>query len=530
MLRRSAVVGVDFSCFPKAVVRLARYVTLVVLPRQAKAFARKGDVPGLGERPRSADRSQAVGLPYATQIPGCGEKTMGLFDKIKRLFGNRPSDSARRRAWCPHCGAKYAWDGRSCERCGFVGPAVNPPQSPTAPPLAQPIGRSSAPPQAQSIEGLDTDKFRPLTVEQATEMVDQTASFRSAFLDPLNVIPDENLPRIQVINRTMIGLGLISAEDLARIHEVGKEMDELRGTERGFARAGEAAVQRSRQERERIRAQKKKEAEDRRERRAQEINERRRTDIVFLGRGVSKGLSDRRSNVEKLEANGLPILSTPADVAEALGLNIPRLRWLAFHSEASRSSHYIRFTVPKKSGGLRQIATPHRTLAKAQYWILENIVGKLPVHDAAHGFVPGRSTVTNATPHVGAFVVVNTDLSDFFPSINVFRVLGVFRSMGYSPAVATMLALLCTESPRREVSYAGETYHAAVGPRALPQGGVYQPGAVELDCSKTGRAAQRYRTETKLEIHTVCGRYDVLRPSRTCRENRLRAGARSPHL
>ena len=32
--------------------------------------------------------------------------------------------------------------------------------------------------------------------------------------------------------------------------------------------------------------------------------------------------------------------------------------------------------------------------------------------------------------------------------------------------VSTIFALLCTESPRRPVTYAGKPYHVATGPRA----------------------------------------------------------------
>ena len=51
----------------------------------------------------------------------------------------------------------------------------------------------------------------------------------------------------------------------------------------------------------------------------------------------------------------------------------------------------------------------------------------------------------------------------------------MFHRLGYSPAVATILALLCTECPRQTVEYAGQTYHVAVGPRGLPQGACTSP-------------------------------------------------------
>jgi hypothetical protein len=43
-----------------------------------------------------------------------------------------------------------------------------------------------------------------------------------------------------------------------------------------------------------------------------------------------------------------------------------------------------------------------------------------------------------------------------------------------------VLALICTESPRRIVTYAGETFHVAVGARALPQGACTSPALSNL--------------------------------------------------
>jgi retron-type reverse transcriptase len=174
------------------------------------------------------------------------------------------------------------------------------------------------------------------------------------------------------------------------------------------------------------------------------------------------------------------VLATPTDVAKALGVSIPKLRWLAFHSEAAERMHYVRFTVPKKSGGTRELAAPHRELAAAQRWIFQNILQLLPTHPAAHGFVKGKSIRTNALPHVGRHVLVNADLKDFFPTITFHRVCGAFEQLGYSPAAATILALICTESPRRTVEYAGKVFHVATGSRALPQGACTSPALSNL--------------------------------------------------
>ncbi len=150
--------------------------------------------------------------------------------------------------------------------------------------------------------------------------------------------------------------------------------------------------------------------------------------------------------------------------------------WLAFHAEVATRVHYVSFTVPKKSGGTRTLSAPHRKLAAAQEWIFENIISRLSYPEPAHGFIPGRSTLTNAQPHCGKAVVLNMDLEGFFPSIGFLRVRSVFHRLGYSPAVATILALLCTECPRQQVVYDGKPYHVAIGPRGLPQGACTSPG------------------------------------------------------
>jgi hypothetical protein len=76
--------------------------------------------------------------------------------------------------------------------------------------------------------------------------------------------------------------------------------------------------------------------------------------------------------------------------------------------------------------------------------------------------------------------VINCDLTDFFPSITVHRVIGLFRQIGYSPAVATILALLVTESPRRRVLFQGKPWWVATGPRGLPQGACTSPAISNL--------------------------------------------------
>ena len=112
-----------------------------------------------------------------------------------------------------------------------------------------------------------------------------------------------------------------------------------------------------------------------------------------------------------------------------------------------------------------------------QRQLLDELLAKLPVHDAAHGFVPGRSTVTNAEPHVGAALVVKLDLLNFFPSIHYQRVAGLFRHYGYDEEVADLLAALTTHRPRLADG-------TVAWPGALPQGAPTSPALANLVCRR----------------------------------------------
>lgn len=206
--------------------------------------------------------------------------------------------------------------------------------------------------------------------------------------------------------------------------------------------------------------------------------------VVHLGLGVSKGLEGTTSNVEKLLAKGLPVLHTSADVASMLGVSLPVLRWLTYHRRSVALVHYHRYGIPKKTGGIRNISAPKRALSQAQEKVLVLILEKIAPEPSAHGFVAGRSILTNAAPHAGRKVVFNLDLRDFFPTITFRRVKGLFHNMGYSEHAATVLSLLCTEPARAKAELAGRVYHVALGERFLPQGACTSPAITNLLCRR----------------------------------------------
>ena len=88
---------------------------------------------------------------------------------------------------------------------------------------------------------------------------------------------------------------------------------------------------------------------------------------------------------------------------------------------------------------------------------------------------------------MGASVVVNLDLKDFFPTVRYPRVKGFFVKLGYSEATATALALLCTEPDMDEVELDGQRYFVAQGGRRLPQGAPTSPALTNLLCKRLDR-------------------------------------------
>jgi len=187
---------------------------------------------------------------------------------------------------------------------------------------------------------------------------------------------------------------------------------------------------------------------------------------------------------ELLEKNNLFVIKDVKDLANKMGLHLNDLRFLTYTQKLSQKSNYVHFKMAKKTGGFREISAPKPKLKRLQYWILENILNKVEVSQEAHGFVSKKSIVTNAIPHIGKSLVINCDLENFFPTLDYPRVKGLFKSLGYSAEVATVLAVLTTEAQTKEVLLDGEKLYLYTGKRFLPQGSPASPMITNLICRK----------------------------------------------
>ncbi|CAN1210774.1 reverse transcriptase family protein [Tumidithrix helvetica PCC 7403] len=284
------------------------------------------------------------------------------------------------------------------------------------------------------------------------------------------------------------------ADEIRRKGEILRELEDLRSQNRQLH--NEEALKKAALA---LRlAESKRKQQETKERRERERQERlalwelkKQQEIVFLGEGVSAGLNQTECDRDRLQSYDLPEYGTSEEIANAMGISLGELRFLAFARRASNTSHYIRFKIAKKTGGSRLISAPMPRLKRAQTWILYNILEQVDLHEAAHGFCLGRSIVTNAAPHVGADVIINLDLQDFFPTISYKRVKGLFQSLGYSEAAATIFGLICTDAAVEAVELDGKTYYVALGGgthpernRHLPQGAPSSPAITNLICRR----------------------------------------------
>ena len=279
----------------------------------------------------------------------------------------------------------------------------------------------------------------------------------------------------------------VSEDFINREAKLTSELRSLYAKQKQYEDRDKALVlmrkERLRQSRER-RQEKKLENEQAAQARKEAWEKRKAEEILYLGDESSGALNKLDSQSERLSKWNLPDFATHRDLALAMDITVGELRFLSYGRKVSKFGHYRRFLIPKKRGGHRLISAPMPRMKEAQHWILENILSPIPLHESAHGFRAEHSILTNATPHCGAETVINLDLKDFFPNITWPRVFGLFKNMGYSPSIATILTQLCTEPPVEDIELDGETWQVATGKRHLPQGAPTSPAITNLLCRR----------------------------------------------
>lgn len=178
--------------------------------------------------------------------------------------------------------------------------------------------------------------------------------------------------------------------------------------------------------------------------------------------------SPLQSPVENLHRDFLA-LRRPQDIGRLLEIEYSFLEYMLYVK--SVSNLYQDITLKKRRGGKRQIRIPSNNLKYVQHKLLYVLQLVYSATAPVHGFVAGKSILSNAENHVKQSYVLNVDLEDFFPSINFGRVRGMFIAYPYflPASVATVLAQICCVE------------------NELPQGAPTSPVISNMICAKMDR-------------------------------------------
>lgn len=193
--------------------------------------------------------------------------------------------------------------------------------------------------------------------------------------------------------------------------------------------------------------------------------------LIYRGRTIFfKPFLIMLTNLQKLKILGLPPLDNLGDLAEATRLSKVLLYRLSKYQER----HYFFYGIPKPSGGVREISQPNTDLKAVQAWILRNILDHLTVHSASKGFEKNTNIKDNAMPHVGSLILLCADITDFFTNVKANKVWTLFRSIGYSKYMSSVLTRLCTVK------------------NSLPQGSPTSPKLANLCCYRMDHRFSTY--------------------------------------
>jgi len=109
----------------------------------------------------------------------------------------------------------------------------------------------------------------------------------------------------------------------------------------------------------------------------------------------------------------------------------------------SPNQNYRHYRLKKKTGGYRDISIPNPSLSRIQRAISAELTELVEMNDCVHGFIRGRSIISNASAHLGGENFLQTDIMDFFGSCDDDKFLSNFVPLIRGKNTVTILRQFC---------------------------------------------------------------------------------------
>jgi RNA-directed DNA polymerase len=138
-------------------------------------------------------------------------------------------------------------------------------------------------------------------------------------------------------------------------------------------------------------------------------------------------------------------INSHADAAKAMGCQLSLIKSILEYP----STFYTSFSIPRKRRDeSRIVCKVSDNLKSIHKLIFLAITEKVVFPEYVQGFVCKRSIFTNASMHLAQKYVLNLDIKNFFESIKVEQVSGIFKNLGCNDEIALLFAHLCTFNER----------------------------------------------------------------------------------
>lgn len=169
-----------------------------------------------------------------------------------------------------------------------------------------------------------------------------------------------------------------------------------------------------------------------------------------------------KNYAQRLTSNSTTVIFDFNHLCYLLGCEVEDLRAYMY----DKNFYYHSFVIPKKNGGTRHLQAPNQPLKNIQRWVLDHILYNVSISEHTYGFRKKKSILDNAMIHKGQECVINIDIVDFFSSIKGLKVYKIYRYLGYTKQVSSILTTLCTKDD------------------CLPQGAPTSPYLSNIVCKK----------------------------------------------